>query len=289
MVPNVGLPGGAHAAFDRGSLGSRHGTRLLVGLLLVLVHLSVHARFVTFSPGPAPYATGKDVFAVYTSDTGAPKIVEVDIVAGDTPTIKQNKIVNAMAAMNINAVALLGNQITVNGIDRVFWASASGEVQNGVRMLGDAAGEYSLELGNGQLLPSGLDQSGNPALYDLAFSGAGFLAEAQIAANQVAGGLSIDNILSALYLDLRGDLPQALRSGLYLDLMRDVIGFNPTGLFQANDSLEWSIRGGSNDRNLVSSISLSAVPEPTSWLLLATALLAMQGVGPRRKEGRQQG
>ena len=90
---------------------------------------------------------------------------------------------------------------------------------------------YGLVTAPGQTGPIGQTRDGiQGSSFDLLFSGPGFLAQAQVNSGALPLGFGIDQVLSALFQDLLGDLPNFLKPGLELDLIQDTITFDPVGL-----------------------------------------------------------
>ena len=227
-------PAPRNLAMFRAWLGqlARQSLAILIFGLVVLAPVEAYAavRNVTVTP-PAP-AGGLEGFAVYFTENGAPVYVIVDIPPNSSVAQKRSLIINAMNAKGIAALpGAAPGQIDVNFVHQIFRQSGTGEVGDGIFSDGPAVSMYGLVTAPGQTGPLGQTRDGiQGSSFDLLFSGPGFLAQAQVNSGALALGFGIDQVLSALFQDLLGDLPNFLKPGLELDLIQDTITFDPVGL-----------------------------------------------------------
>lgn len=253
---------------------TNHWAALLVAAALALPASALALVDTLHVTAPAA-AGGIETIALYKSDKAAPVLIYVTIKAGWTADQKQAEMMRVLDAAGHFTTDLTGNRFRVENIYDVKWRSGTGEPGDDMTANGPARGEFELTLADGSNGPTGQDEQGQAAFFQVGFFGPGVNAHAQITAGQLGQGYGIDDVLSALFNDLLGDLPDPLKAGLVLDLAQDHISFNPVGLNVPQGPFEWKVLGGATDTGLDAAIRLTSVPEPGTWLLLFVAGAAL--------------
>lgn len=252
----------------------------LVAVLWLALPFTAHAKIFYLEPSAPPYAPGDDTIGVFFTDTGAPRIVRFTLTGAEDQDQKRKLMLDALVAAGIDAQVIPGGVIKIAKVHFVSWNAGTGERHDVLAAEGLAQGEFGLQPGIPGVAPSGVAFGGGPAQFAVAFGGPGFFADAQVSASAFLPGFSIDDVLQGLHQQLVVDLASPLQQALYLDLNRDVIGFDPRGLFAPGGSERWFIQGGLNDQSLHAVLALAVLPEPATGLLVGAALV---GLGALRR------
>ena len=261
------------------------GAQALV--VLVCCSMTASLRAGTINPG-TPTADGTDTFTI-TLLNGKVVTVPVDVTKGMPRADKAAAIQQAIVDAGVDASVLATGSVSVPQAKGISGKATSGETDTFALLLlptdGSAFAQVDLHLRSTATALAGIDGDGNastftagfefvsPTLGDIAlFASLGF---ADLITPTLAGVLQQE--FDLLQAQLAAQAPSLL-GGLSLDLAAGAIVFQPTGAFTSA-----SVTSGTTDIGLVSTMSISLVPEPPTLAMTGIALAFGAGVFLRRR------